>query len=277
MKEFSCLTWNTAKRIKYSEEQTNFINYFKPDVVALQEVLINSDKKLKELLSTNYKNIISSFDLAPDLKILTKKRMFGQIIASNFKLEPNDPKDFNVPWQERVLSVKLFIDNSEIYFHTTHIPPGSGNGWIKTETLEGIYERLKEKKDNLNILCGDFNTPKEEDLKNGMMSFAQKINDKGEAIVRKSFRGGEGVRWDKGERDIIVGLNEIGIEDSFRKLFSYDVKEYSWKFNRKDNVIKRRFDHFFASKKFKVMDAKYLHNEKKLSDHSPLIVKYRIE
>ena len=45
---------------------------------------IYSDKKLKELLSTNYKNIISSFDLAPDLKILTKKRMFGQIIASNF-------------------------------------------------------------------------------------------------------------------------------------------------------------------------------------------------
>ena len=73
MREFSCLTWNTAKRIKYSEEQVNFINSFKPDVVALQEVLINSDKKLKELLSTNYKNIISSFDLAPDLKILTKK------------------------------------------------------------------------------------------------------------------------------------------------------------------------------------------------------------
>ena len=79
--------------------------------------IINSDKKLKDLLSTNYKNIISSFDLAPDLKILTKKRMFGQIIASNFKLEPNDPKDFNIPWQERILSVKLFIDNSEINFH----------------------------------------------------------------------------------------------------------------------------------------------------------------
>ena len=166
MREFSCLTWNTAKRIKYSEEQVNFINSFKPDVVALQEVLINSDKKLKELLSTHNKNIISSFDLAPDLKILTKKRMFGQIIASNFKLEPNDPKDFNIPWQERVLSVKLFIDNSEIYFHTTHIPPGSGNGWIKIETLEGIYQRLTENKDNLNILCGDFNTPKEEDFKN---------------------------------------------------------------------------------------------------------------
>jgi hypothetical protein len=72
---------------------------------------------------------------------------------------------------------------------------------------------------------------------------------RGEAKVRNSFRGGEGVRWDKGERGIIVGLKEFGIEDSFRKLFSYDVKDYSWKFNRKDNVIKRRFDHFFASEK----------------------------
>lgn len=276
MREFSCLTWNTAKRIKYSQEQVNFINSFKPDVVALQEVLINSDKKLKELLSTNYKNIISSFDLAPDLKILTKKRMFGQIIASNFKLEPNDPKDFNIPWQERVLSVKLFIDNSEIYFHTTHIPPGSGNGWIKIETLEGIYERLKENKDNLNILCGDFNTPKEEDFKNGMVSFAQRINTKGEAKIRSSFRGGDGARWDRGERNIIVGMKKHGIEDSFRTLYSYNTQEYSWRFRRKDKVLKRRFDHFFASNKLKVISAKYLHNQKRISDHSPLFVEYKI-
>ena len=276
MREFSCLTWNTAKRIKYSQEQVNFINSFKPDVVALQEVLINSNKKLKELLSTNYKNIISSFDLAPDLKILTKKRMFGQIIASNFKLEPNDPKDFNIPWQERVLSVKLFIDNSEIYFHTTHIPPGSGNGWIKIETLEGIYERLKENKDNLNILCGDFNTPKEEDFKNGMVSFAQRINTKGEAKIRSSFRGGDGARWDRGERNIIVGMKKHGIEDSFRNLYSYNTQEYSWRFRRKDKVLKRRFDHFFASNKLKVISAKYLHNQKRISDHSPLFVEYKI-
>ena len=276
MREFSCLTWNTAKRVKHSEEQVNFINSFKPDVVALQEVLINSDKKLKDLLSTNYKNIISSFDLAPDLKILTKKRMFGQIIASNFKLEPNDPKDFNIPWQERVLSVKLFIDNSEIYFHTTHIPPGSGNGWIKIETLEGIYERLKENKDNLNILCGDFNTPKEEDFKNGMVSFAQRINTKGEAKIRSSFRGGDGARWDRGERNIIVGMKKHGIEDSFRTLYSYNTQEYSWRFRRKDKVLKRRFDHFFASNKLKVISAKYLHNQKRISDHSPLFVEYKI-
>ena len=109
-----------------------------------------------------------------------------------------------------------------------------------------------------------------------MVSFAQRIDDKGEAKVRKSFRGGEGIKWDKGERGVIVGLKEFGIEDSFRKLFSYDIKDYSWKFNRKDNVIKRRFDHFFASEKIKVIHIKYLHNDKKISDHSPLFTRYEI-
>ena len=174
------------------------------------------------------------------------------------------------------MSVKLFIDNSEINFHTTHIPPGSGNGWIKIETLEGIYERLKENKDNLNIICGDFNTPKEEDFKNGMVSFAQRINTKGEAKIRSSFRGGDGARWDRGERNIIVGMKKHGIEDSFRTLYSYNTQEYSWRFRRKDKVLKRRFDHFFASNKLKVISAKYLHNQKRISDHSPLFVEYKI-
>ena len=110
-------------------------------------------------------------------------------------------------------------------------------------SLNSIIASLNQAKEQFpkidyDIIVVDYNS-KEEDLKNGMVSFAQRINDKGEAKVRKSFRGGEGARWDKGERDIIVGLKEFGIEDSFRKLFSYDVKDYSWKFNRKDNVIKR--------------------------------------
>ena len=54
MREFSCLTWNTAKRIKYSEEQVNFINSFKPDVVALQEVLINSDRNLMNTINKHW-------------------------------------------------------------------------------------------------------------------------------------------------------------------------------------------------------------------------------
>ena len=41
-------------------------------------------------------------------------------------------------------------------------------------------------------------------------------------------------------------------------------------------ILKRRFDHFFASNKFKVLSAKYLHNQKKISDHSPMLVEYKL-
>ena len=112
--KFSCLTWNTAKRVKYAYDQTKLIKEFNPDIVALQEIILSSEKKFKKLLSKNYKHIVSSFELAPDLSLLTNKRMFGQIIASNFPLKPEDPNNFDVPWKERVLSTKININDSEI-------------------------------------------------------------------------------------------------------------------------------------------------------------------
>ena len=81
--KISCLTWNTAKRLKYVYDQVNLIQQTNPDIVALQEVIISSDKKFKRLLASHYPHIASSFDLALDMSVLTKKRMFGQIIASN--------------------------------------------------------------------------------------------------------------------------------------------------------------------------------------------------
>ena len=133
--KFSCLTWNTAKRLKYVYDQVKLIQQTNPDIVALQEVIISSDKKFKRLLASHYPNIASSFDLAPDTSVLTKKRMFGQIIASKFPLQPEDPNKLDIPWQERVLTVKIQLDGEEITMHTTHIPPGSQNGSMKLECI----------------------------------------------------------------------------------------------------------------------------------------------
>jgi exonuclease III len=272
----TCFTWNTAKRLKSVKEQSNLIITNNPDIVALQEITLNTEKYFKNLLESNYKNIISSFDLAKNKNILNGKRMFGQIIATNLDLKPLDPMNFKIPWNERVLSVLIKLQNFTLNFHTTHIPPGSSNGWIKIETLEGIYNRVIELKDELNILCGDFNTPKDEDSTNGLMTFAQRIDSKGNLKTKVKLRGGSGDRWDKGERNILLKLKEYGVVDSFRTLFTYNVNEFSWTCKNRDKIIKRRFDHFFASRKFKVMNADYLHQYNNLSDHSPLIVKYEI-
>ncbi len=274
--KFTCFSWNTAKRLKYAYEQVNLIQQNNPDIVALQEVISSTNKKFKKLLISQYPYIASSFDLVEDKSILINKRMFGQIIASKFPLQPENPTKLDIPWQERVLTVNIQLNGKEITMHTTHIPPGSQNGWIKIETLEGIYNRLSATKDQLNILCGDFNAPKDEDPKRGMISFAQRINGKGEVKIKSSFRGGDGNRWDRGERNIILELDKHGMQDSFRSLYSYQIQEYSWQFRRKDKILKRRFDHFFASNQFKVLSAKYLHNQKKISDHSPMLVEYKL-
>ena len=42
-------------------------------------------------------------------------------------------------------------------------------------------------------MCGDFNIPQEENEK-GVITFAQKIQKNQEIILRKSFRGGSGIR-----------------------------------------------------------------------------------
>ena len=86
------------------------------------------------------------------------------------------------------------------------------------------------------------------------------------------------VNWQHETANTSIGGENHGLKDItlFRILYSYKTQEYSWQFRRKDKILKRRFDHFFASNKFKVLSAKYLHNQKKISDHSPMLVEYKL-
>jgi exonuclease III len=134
------VSWNTARRVKRTEDQFAFLRKFEADIVALQEIIPSSEIKWRERLSGDYAHIISSFELAPNVEVLKKKRMFGQIIASKFPLTPIPPDQMQVPWQERVLSVQLHTPERNIRLLTTYIPPGASNGWIKIATLKGIIE-----------------------------------------------------------------------------------------------------------------------------------------
>ena len=276
--KFSCLTWNTAKRLKYVYDQVNLIQQTNPDIVALQEVITSSDKKFKRLLASHYPYIASSFDLAPDTSVLTKKRMFGQIIASKFPLQPEDPNKLDIPWQERVLSINVLHHKGTIEFHNAYIPPGSTNRWKKIETLEGIYKCLAIQTNTKRILCGDFNTPQEELLKYGIVTFAQKINKIGVPKLKEIIRGGSRERWDKGERNILEGLREYNLLDSYRQIHQIPKKAYSFELVRKGRIVaQRRYDHFFSSKELNTKSAEYLHQFRKnrLSDHSPLEVIFK--
>ena len=71
------VSWNTAKRLKKVSLQADFIRKISPDIIALQEIIPSTESAFRQVLSTDYPFIISSFELASDLSILNKKRMFG--------------------------------------------------------------------------------------------------------------------------------------------------------------------------------------------------------
>ena len=181
------------------------------------------------------------------------------LIASNYNIQTLDPKLFDIPWQERILSANITHPKETIEFHTAYIPPGSTNRWKKIETLEGIYKRLAVQTDTKRILCGDFNTPQDELVKYGAVTFAQKINKLGVPKLKESFRGGSGKRWDEGERKILEGLREYNLIDAYRHIPPIPKKAYSFEFVRKGKVVsQRRFDHFFCSKECYPISAEYL-------------------
>ena len=79
------------------DSQVEFLRHHDADIVALQEVIPSTEIGYRERLEKEYPHIISSFELAPNQSILTKKRMFGQLILSKFPLQPLNPKNINVP------------------------------------------------------------------------------------------------------------------------------------------------------------------------------------
>ncbi len=268
------LSWNTAKRLKKVPQQIDLINEISPDIVALQEILLSTDLKFKKLLKNNYPYISSSFELAKDLTILKNKRMFGQLIASKYPFTPLDPENFKIPWHERVLSVLLDVDEKKLQIHTTHIPPGSSNGWIKIDMITGIVNHFKDKSDYSQILCGDFNTPQGESEADSVITFGQTIKSNGTVVTKNQFRGGHGVDWDKGERSLFKELREYGLVDVFRELNPSNYEAYSWQFIRKNRMFKKRFDHIFADKRLNFISCEYVETSRDLSDHLPIVFEF---
>ena len=268
-----CFTWNLGHRLKKIPSQIKAVVDRNPNIIAFQEVTLESSKIIKKILSSSYKNIVDSFELSSDQSLWNGPRRLGELIATNYELKPRSQNEFDIPWQERVLGVDITIPNETIEFYNTYIPPGSTNRWKKIETLEGLYKGLAIHSKRKRILCGDFNTPQDELLKYGVCTFAQKINKKGVPKLRKIFRGGSGNRWDQGERNILEGLKEFNLVDAYRQLHPIPKKAYSFVLERRGRVVaKRRFDHFFLSEEFKIKSIEYLHQfrESGLSDHSPL-------
>ena len=273
------ISWNIGKKLKLLEDQLKIINDKKPDIIALQEVTYNTFGKIKDLIKSKYKFINLSLDLINEKSVLVGPRKLGVLVATNFKTVLRDINEFKLPWRERILNLDIYTGTKKFNFNSAYIPPGSSNGWIKIETLEGIFNGLNKKIDEPKILCGDFNIPQAETFKGQLITFAQKIKQKGKPKLKKSFRGGSGSRWDLAERNLFENLKTLGIQDAFRKVNGFKKEDYSFEIIRKGKVVsRRRFDHFFTSDDINIIKIEYLHSFRleKLSDHSPIMIDFEL-
>jgi exonuclease III len=269
------MSWNVGRRVGRLPDQIEALKKLQPDVVALQEVTPSTASLFFKVLPTiGLYNIADSFSLAQDKEILKGPRHYGELIASCWPLSSILPTRFRIPWPERILSVEINSPVGLIECHTTHIPPGASNGWIKIETLEGIYNCLAIANTKLRILCGDFNTPKDETQDGQFVTWAERRKKNGEIVPVLN----RGKRWDAAERNVLLGLKEFDLSDVYRSLYGYTVQDYSWYTNNKGVRIGRRFDHVYASQALNPVSCRYLGSlrEEGLSDHSPIEVEFRL-
>jgi endonuclease/exonuclease/phosphatase family metal-dependent hydrolase len=255
--EFSLISWNLARWRSKLAAQIELISRLAPGIACFQEVIQGTRAKLIDSLrSAGLRHVADSFELAPDPSVLKGKRQYGEIIASRWSLEALAPDSFGVRWPERVLSAIIASPYGPIEVHTAHIPPGSTNGWIKVEQLEGIFERLARPSTTHRILCGDFNTPKSEGLDG----------------VIETWGGKRGERWVNAELNVLSGLASHDLADVYRGLKGYGEENFS--FCSRGNW--RRYDHVFASRSLRPISCEYVRQAiiDRLSDHAPIVVKF---
>jgi endonuclease/exonuclease/phosphatase family metal-dependent hydrolase len=125
---------NLAGRLRRIPRQVEMLAGRKPGLVALQEVRRPGLSRLRTLLrDSGLIHQVDRFELAPDPALLAGPHRYGLLIASRFPLRAWEPGRFDVPWRERILLVDIEMPWGLLAMHTTHIPPGVTNGWIKID------------------------------------------------------------------------------------------------------------------------------------------------
>ncbi len=263
------VSWNVAGRVGRFGSQVEQLSGYQADIVALQETTARTIPMWRwaatEELGLPY--IIDSRSLAPDQTLLNGPRKYAQVFASRFPLEALPPQDFEVPWPERVLSVVIQAPGGDIEAHTTHIPPGSSNGWLKIAMFEGIHARLARSHGGHRLLCGDFNMPRKELPDGTVLYWGTRERANGELGRRRPER------WCAGERSVREGLAPFDLPEQYRLINGYTERADTWIPTQGLHANPRRFDHLYASKSLSVVSCTYDHQPRvdRLSDHSVLI------
>jgi endonuclease/exonuclease/phosphatase family metal-dependent hydrolase len=176
------LTWNLNARRDLARQLAAIADR-SPDVVALQEVTPRSITLWRSALpEAGLPHVVDSFAISAPWSAVGPRR-YGVVIASRFRLT-TVVSTHAVPWPERILTAAVAMPHGAVTVHTTHIPPGSSNGWKKVEMLEAVLAVVSESEGPC-ILCGDFNLPQAETPQGRIVTWAERIIIGGEPRLRR--------------------------------------------------------------------------------------------
>jgi len=242
------VSWNVAGRLKRQPEQAAAVLSMAPDVVALQEVTVNSLPLWREALGeAGLAHSVTPLDEA----IPPKPRRLATFTAARVPLERLELGE--LPWPERAVSVE--VDGIEVL--NVHSPIAPSPGLAKVLTHEALFA-YAHSRDGPVVICGDLNTPRRTHEDGSVMTFA--YTSAGKLCPER------GERWDAAESALVHTLRaQHGWEDAF-----LDAPERTWTF--KGDRGGWRLDHLLAKNVF-VSARAYAHDWRRsgLSDHSAIV------
>jgi exonuclease III len=138
-----------------------------------------------------------------------------------------------------------------------HIPTWSNGAEAKMETQEGVCAYLATC-EGPTVLCGDFNSPKEE-------------REDGTIVV---FMRPKDVRGTAAEMGLLTARTSDGpLVDAFRAANGWAATDGSWFWKNRGKTGGFRLDHIFASGHLRPTACWYAHGVRLggMSDHSPIV------
>jgi exonuclease III len=219
-----------------------------PDVVALQEVTVNSLPLWREALAAaGMQRIVTPLDDGPP----PKPRRLAVLTAA--RTAPERLPLHRLPWPERAVSV--LVDGIEVL--NVHSPISPSPGLAKVLTHEALYAYARERPGPI-VLAGDLNTPRRTHEDGTILTFAH--------TSAGNLRPERGERWNAAESALVYTLRE---EHGWRDEF-LDAPERTWTFAQ--NRGGWRLDHLLT-KGVTVTARAYAHDWRLagLSDHSGIV------
>jgi endonuclease/exonuclease/phosphatase family metal-dependent hydrolase len=276
-KSINVVTWNVNLRVADVLDALNGV--VEPDVLTLQEVRFSQRTAFEKRLGK------MGLKCCPDSQRHTRGKVYGNLIASRWTIEPIQPRYSRdePPWRELLVQASVSVDGRSFLVINVHIPNGSGYGWKKIDTFNALRDMARRAKDRPCIVTGDFNEPQLIPLQDGrrLVTWGQWWDARQGRFVcwrpRKdpSGRPRSDEEWDETVRWLFEKEDEHGMRHAYWEAQGRGVMPVS----HVTHGQARWFDHMFVSRNFHVERCEYLH-EVRLeghSDHSALSARLTLD